>query len=380
MKKDKLNILLPYTFFCGISLSLALFYSTLREVKIFSIYIEIVVILVLFMCNCRVIGVSRENKRSMNIYMLLFVFRIFLLFYQSTYGNLPMGGNDWPVFHQNAINIMDNAQSLFQIFVPSKTMENRGDFFERIVALLYHFLGVRTQYVYFFSYIMSEIVFRYIYKLSYYISENTKIAVTASIIFYIWPMEMIFSVAYLREMTIQCVFCISLYFFAKYIYTRGYHYLFGAFILAYICAGMHSGMIAVLIAYMAVFFFYKPSTGRLQITVGRIIVFLAMFILIYNMGILDSVTGRFNNINNASDVMNKLDSVEGTTDYITAPNSTLGMIMQTPLRLFYFIVAPLPWHIRNIGTAIAFVLDGVFQMYAVYLIIKNLKEVKYFNS
>ena len=70
-------------------------------------------------------------------------------------------------------------------------------------------------------------------------------------------------------------------------------------------------------------------------------------------------------------------SVSGSTDYIGAANSSLELIIQLPIRLFYFVLAPLPWHVRSGGTLIAFFLDGIFRIWMVGRICANYRTLKH---
>lgn len=340
----------------------------------FSLIVEILIIFILFIFMSKLMSGASRNLLLM--FMAWTMVRLGLLYYQIRNGNLPMSGLDWGVFHNNAVNIMNNANSFFDLLNPPSTMINRGDYYERVVAVVYSLLGVKTTYMHIFSYIMSEITFILIYRIAYKITFDLRIASMAAMIFYIWPMEVIYSVAYLREMTVQCLFAVSLLFFISFLKENRIFSLIMAFFFAYLCAGMHSGMIAVFAGYVSIFFFFSPRTKEIKITPIRIALVVVVIVVVYGSGILGTVTTRFNGINSISDLNAKLDSVEGTTDYIGAAGSTWGAIFQTPMRLFYFLVAPLPWHVRSSGTLIAFVLDGILRLVLVYRVYKSYKQIR----
>lgn len=343
-----------------------------------SLVIEIGIITILLILNIRVI--SRASSNVVLIFIIWTVVRIALLFYQTQHGDLPMSGTDWGVFHSNAINIMNNANGFWDLLNPSTTLINRGDFYERIVAVVYTVLGVRTTYMYLFSYIMSEVTFLLIYRISLEVSWNYDISTMAAMIFYLWPMETIYSVAYLREMTIQCCFATSLLFFVRFLKRNRTWNIVLALLFAYFCAGMHSGMVAVFAGYIAVFFFYSPRTKEIKITYLRIVLVLCIIIFVYGSGILNSVTGRFNNISSIGDVNAKLDLVEANTDYIGVAESTWGAILQTPLRFFYYIVSPLFWQVRSTGTLSAFFLDGILRDVLIYRIYRNYTMIREYET
>lgn len=365
------NLSLGLLFLATFLIPLASVAASLRGVSTLVIYVELFIIFLLMIRNLKQMYTAQQRS----IYFILFIVRIALLMYQSTYGNLPMSGGDSGVFHENALNIIRySGGSILKILNPPFFMENRGDYFERMVALIYYFCGARTQYIYYVSYIASEMVFYYINKIARLISGDLYIAAKASLLFYIWPLEMIYSMDYLREMTMQCVFAISLYCFLLYLVENKTIQIVPAFVLAYLCVGIHSGMVGVLAAYAFVISFYNRVAEKMEFSAVKIIFVLSVVVVFMGSPLWNEVMGRFSQIDSASDIIQKTGITTGNTDYISAPSSSLGIVAQTPIRLFYFMVSPLIWQVRSFGTMIAMVLDGIPRLYLVYSVYKNWKD------
>lgn len=344
---------------------LAFFAASLRGVSNLVIYIEL---LIIFGFMIRNLG-QMYTAQTQVIYLLLFVIRIILLMYQSTYGNLPMAGGDSAVFHENALNIIENSNNnIVNILIPSSTMENRGDYFERMVALVYYLCGARTQYIYYVSYIASEIVFYYINKLTKLLGGDVYIAAKTSLLFYIWPLEIVYSMDYLREMTMQCIFILSLYNFLSYLLKGKAVSMVNAFFLAYVCVGIHSGMAGVLAAYGIALAFYNRKTQKIEFSGAKILLVLSMVVIFMVSPLWNDVMGRFRNIDSMASLANSAmsNNIISTTDYISSPSSSLGIVLQTPIRLFYFMVSPLIWQVRSAGTVIAMIFDGIPRLCLVY--------------
>lgn len=341
--------------------------------------VEVFLILFLFGRNiCKMSGKSLQL-----LFFLLFLFRTCLLIYQSTHGDLPMAGNDIWVFHSNATNIVENARSVIDVLLPSKVIGNTGDFFDRLVALIYYAFGRHTIYIYYWSFLASEVVCLFIYKCALLLSGNRLIATKSALLFYCWPMEIIYSVAYLREMTIQMAFAASLYAFLKY-FTQGKRSSFAvALACAAVCAGMHSGMVSILIAYLLVYSLYELRSKKLKFSIYKCVLFAVIMAVVMISPLWKVMTTRFAEFDSAASVMSYTGSVSGSTDYIGAANSSLELIVQLPIRLFYFVLAPLPWHVRSGETLIAFLLDGIFRIwmigriYANYRILKRTQGFRY---
>lgn len=360
-----------FTFFlfvivCSISL------AQLRDISVLSIGIEISIIFFLFLKILKI-----TPRKYAIIYLVLFFIHFILVVYQSTHGDLPMSGNDWSVFDSNAKVILDNANNFFQILSPPSTLANRGDYFERIVAIVYYFLGEQSFYIYYLSFIFSQIVFIYIYKLVFFITNIKKLSYISSIIFYLWPMEIIYSVSYLREMTIQCFFVISLYYFLKGIKQYNKNKIGIGLIISFFVSQMHSGMWGVFFGYIIVLICYVRSKKKIIITPLKIFLVVIFFTILLISPLWGEVAGRLakaEGINSLTSSGGSVLTSVGTTDYISAPSSSIGVVLQTPIRFILFLISPLPWQVRSLGTVLALLLDGIFRYYIMISIFKVLRN------
>ncbi len=356
------------------AVGLGILYTSLRDdVSLAAISVMLMLILSLVFINANKIRTMARDSKVLSWYILLFIFRLALLFYQSTRGDLPMSGSDWPVFHATALQIMADADHFWELLSPVAAHLQHSDLYDRIVAVIYTLAGPRSAYMYLFSYIMSELALLMIFQTAKLL-VNSKAAAWSALIFYFWPIEMVYSVAYLREMTIQCCFSISLYFFVKYLLTRNLLALILSFTFTYLCARMHSGMVAAFYAYISVFAFYNARKRKLSFTPFKIALVAILMLAALGSGMITSATGRFNQVDSAQDVIRARRAVVSNTDYISAPGSSAGILLQTPLRFFYFVVSPLPWQVKSSGTLIAFLLDGIARLCVIYLIVKSFRK------
>lgn len=366
---SKYDKLIAFCMYCSFALILGILGASFRNVSIFSVSFEFAIIILLCYLMVRCI-----SGKYIQIFFVLFIVHLILLFYQSTYGNLPMGGGDSAVFHTNATNILNNANNFFEILKPVR-LENPGDWYERLVAVIYHFLGCKTQYIYYLSFIASEIVFIYIYKIAKLITSDKLIAQKAALIFYILPMEIIYSVAYLREMTIQCVFVISLYHFLKGILQYKRKNFIICFLFAYISSQMHSGMWGVIFGYIIAIFLYDRRNDKIKFSFFKVSFIMFFFIIFISTPLWDNVSGRLSKVDNLSSLtLSNNQIVNANTTYISTPSSTFGVIIQTPVRYFYFLLSPLPWQLKSFPALIALFLDAIFRYYIIYNIYRTIKN------
>lgn len=350
--------------------------SLLRDVSAFALFLEFVMISFLMASNASLL----KRKRYITIYLFMAGVRFILVCYQSTYGNIPMAGSDTGVFHSFATNILYSAEHFFELLSPASSLANRGDFYERMVAVVYYVLGAKTQYIYFISFILAEIAFRYIYKSALIISDSEAIASKTALLFYIWPMEVIFSVSYLREMQIQAFTSISMYFLIKFVQGKGMNNIFVAMVFTFLAAGSHSGMVAVLVAYFIIFALYDHVTLKFKFNIWFVGLVSIVFMIFLSTTAWDVAASRFSKIDTLEDIATIRGAAISNTDYIGAPDSAYGVILQSPIRVILFLLSPLPWHINSLATLVALLLDGILRYWVLYRLIRMSASIDVFGQ
>lgn len=132
-------------------------------------------------------------------------------------------------------------------------------------------------------------------------------------------------------------------------------------------------MVGILAAYGFVIIFYNRRIQRMEFSSTKMFLVLVIVMGFMVSPLWNEVMGRFSQIDSMADLGNRVKSntVMANTDYISSPTSNIGIIAQTPIRLFYFMVSPLFWQVRSVGTIIAMILDGIPRVYLVYSVYKN---------
>lgn len=136
---------------------------------------------------------------------------------------------------------------------------------------------------------------------------------------------------------------------------------------------LHSGTIAYALAIVLIIAFAGNANREFKfrpITVFISLLGVSLFMAIYsNFG--DTFFGYMGGLNSVEDVVNK-SNVYATGDSaysvsLIEDSSLLGFIINSPIRVFYFIASPLPWAWRGITDIIAFVGSGFFYTISLYL-------------
>lgn len=317
-----------------------------------------------------------SSGKYQGIYILLLFAHVGALLYQMTGHALPMSGGDWGVFVRRANTMLANAERTLDIF---NVFSNKlsGDLYERLCAYIYYVFGYNQKYMYTVSFICGEIVYYNMFKISSLIEneEETGNAIIASIVFYATPIEIVYSVDFLREMLVQAFVIVACYSFFLYIKNKSITRLGVALILSIVASLIHSGYVGVLIAFVACFFLMDRKQDRLNVSLIRIIIVFIVVFAIYVSPIWSIIATRLSGVDSLADLADISSNQYaglGNTTYIGAPRSVLGVILQTPLRFFYYLVSPLPWQVRSMSTIIAMLLDSTFRWVVFYRIIKML--------
>ncbi len=332
-------------------------------------------IILLFYKNLKLFTI----KGYSTIYIVSFTITNLLLIYQSIYKDLPLGGRDYYLFHTQAETIINETSSLISIFTHGEYF----NFFSRVVAVIYYVFGVSLEQVYFFIFITSLITLRYIFKTTYILMNDYKKAQIVSIIWVLWPAEVIHSITFLREMPIQLLFIMSLYYFIGFIKSKKNYLLFFLAIALSIAATiLHSGMIGVVISYLFVATVFNSNKGiNIVNSPLKIGVFLIFMMILINSPLGELMTTKYGNVDDVDGFIEKTSRVEGNTAYVNStPENTLDIILETPYRIIMFAMAPFPWQIYDVSTLMAWLLDGVLRIFIVWKLFEFFKKFKPAND
>lgn len=299
------------------------------------------------------------------IYTLAFGVKWLLVLYQSVYKNLPLGGSDWELYHYRAEQLNLLHESTWDILSSSSNL------FIRLVGAVYHWFGVYPVLIYFLVFATSLVTFRYIYLATLELTQSRRLSQTAALLFMVWPIEVIHSVTFLREMPIQMLVAISFYYFALFADSLRINSLIIAVLFAGLSAMMHSGMIVVMFVYLFVGVSASSRRGVDALNPLRLIVFALLVVLLLTSPVITSMTEKFDGVS-ADDLLAERHNT-GRTSYVTgAPSSLVQLIIWTPYRVTMYALSPLPWQVASADSLLAWLLDGLLRIWLVYHLVEYL--------
>lgn len=174
----------------------------------------------------------------------------------------------------------------------------------------------------------------------------------------------------LRETLIMFLATCSLAAFVRYIADGNLFLLLVAVLTAIAASAVHSGAMAVLLGETVTLILYdrqmrgmKITPKSIALTAAAVVGFLIMFSLLH-----DVLFAKFGNVDSAEDIINTAEKYNaGGSAYqagFRISNPTLNLIINSPIRMFYFIASPLPWNWRGLSDIIAFCFSSSVFLYA----------------
>lgn len=325
---------------------------------------------------CRSIK-NKENPEEERVVkkMILssFFIRIAILFWDVYARNiyiLPNSEGDAEWYHINAVRYA------FGIF-SDKVDYNRYSFY---VGRLYRIIGVQkltVQFLHIFFAICSIVL---IYKILQMFNVDSQIRKTAMAIVCFLPNLMMITTFFLQESVISFLIILSFYLYSKWWFSNKFSYIVLSVAASLTASVLHMGGIVVAVGVISLAFVVSWKDHRLKLSPFRIILMIALVLV----GILilsqsgGTFGGKLRGGLSAESITYERDVREGGgSGYavgISGLPASLDLIVNTPIRMLYFVFSPLPWTWRGLSDIIAFFGSAIFYIYTVLLVIKAIKS------
>lgn len=315
------------------------------------------------------------SRAKLPKYIFLFILfsyfvRLFLMFFD-LYGReifiLPNSGKDSEMYHATAINGLITGDYL------------NGGLYSRIIAMIYSLFGEERILSQFFNVLFSMNTILLTYKLMGFMNIKIKIKNMAIAIMAFMPNYAIMSSILLKESLIIFLNVLSIYYFLKWINRDNKKSLIISYLIVLFSSALHSGAIALFITYSVFLIIYDKRKNKVRIT-KKSFIYVAFFTIIFvflygNYGSI--LFGKFTDVESLGDIAGVAESrVSGGAAYsigLHSGNALIDLIINFPIRSFYFILSPLPWEWRGLNDVIAFLFSAVFYGYSYYCAFKTLK-------
>ncbi|MDT2757486.1 hypothetical protein P7G51_08865 [Enterococcus asini] len=202
-------------------------------------------------------------------------------------------------------------------------------------------------------------------------SEEFKISF---LILLFYPQLISESIQIHRELLIIYLLSFSLFFFVKWWKTSKYVYIFLSMIPVVLAGILHGGSIFLAVGIALSIILYSSSRLEAKITVKTFsYLILLLFIGIFVMSRVDF--DKFNNLDVTTLALERGNSTgiggSGYTAGISIGNPILSAIVNTPIKMFYFLFSPLPHNWRGIMDVISFLMSSLLYLIPFFVVLKD---------
>jgi len=299
--------------------------------------------------------------------------------------NLPDSGNDTVVYeltgweYATAWNTGLEANFTFAHGAPLV--------YSKIIGVIYFISGRVPLLVQFVNVVLGVFIVYYVYKIIIEFGATKRSAQIGSVITALFPTLCLYSTITLRETFISFFTIVSVFYFFKWLNSGTVSKLILAAAFLLLSSALFGAMIVVGVVYAIFFIFYEVKTKKWRLlskqsVLGIFIVTLVIMIIIFNPFLMDKLPGDLRLIFSPDYMSWKVTTVAtGGAAYLVGftPNSILDIIIQSPVRMMYFLFAPFPWMISSPGQILGLI-DALLYLVLVFYSVKGLKYLKKYNN
>lgn len=311
------------------------------------------------------------NKKYAMVILGGFFFRLCLMIWDLKFSSvyvLPNSGLDTYTFALGA-----RSGYLYGTF-------GRSGFYGKFIALWYHLFGVQRPIAQYMNVLLSiSIIYLTLKILDYLgVNESSKKVIAALLCFL--PNFAITNSILLRETIIIYLITVSVYFFFRYLNENRVSLLLLSIIACCLGALFHSGAIAILLGEAVVYVIYDKRNKMIRINQNSIlsIAFVIIAYIVIQTLFGNVLFSKFGGIDSADDIVMVSERYNSGGSAYDAGfkfnNSIVSLIVNTPIRMFYFVASPLPWKWRGISDVMAFLFSSLVFIYVYYYAYKELKR------
>ena len=296
-----------------------------------------------------------------------YLLRLLLLFWD-TFGRgiyvLPNLAADAEMFYRNALIVAAGGET------------NRG-FFCYFLGFIFKYLGTSRLYAQFLLTLFSMVALHFGDKTMRLCLVDDKTRSQLMRVLCILPNFAILSVGLISESIVTMFVAISLFFFTCWIIKGKDYWLIWASGCIFLAMRFHSGVVAVLVAYIFARLVYNKRRESISFSLFNI---LPTFILLIGVVFIinqygDMFLGKFANVDSLADLAST-SALGGSSyaQYVGNSNNPLNMVIYTVPRIVFFLFSPMPFQWRGIADIIAFFFSSLFYIVVSWRTIRYLRR------
>ncbi len=303
---------------------------------------------------------DKEWKKLNGILFLSFILRIILLLWDVYCRNiwvLPNAEGDAMGYHGMAISYaFGGRQNLFALTD-----------YSFYVGQIYKAIGVQRTFAQFINICFSMAAISYMYKSALLVNISEKYRNLLVVLLCFLPNFILIDSILLQEAAITFFISMSIYHYTKWWKENKALDFILAMIFSVIGAFLHVGGLVCAVGFAVTCIFVNNQKRAFKITAGNFLLALAMFV---SALLVISIAGNILFRKIGGDISAEaITSKVGVTDRISDADYNIGvqglspgadLVVNSPLRMLYFVCAPVPWMWRGIPDLVAFWGSAIF--------------------
>ena len=257
---------------------------------------------------------------------------------------------------------------------------SRGGAYARLIGFVYSFFGVQRPIAQFVNLLLGMSMITLVLRTTDYLVMGTEAKRSAAKLLCFLPNFAIMNVVLLRETPIAFLLTVSVALCLRWCVNGNWTWFACSVLTVMFAATMHSGALAVALGEAVFAVLYDRDAETLTFepgTVARALVVGVITIALFSY-FGDSIRGKLNTTE-VGVVVERTETVYGGSGYtvgIHTDNSTLDFVVNTPLRMLYFVASPMPWRWRGLTDVIAFFFSALFYIVTYWLALDVLRQSK----
>lgn len=300
----------------------------------------------------------------------------FVIMFWNIYGRdiflLPGVGSDTEYFYQAAVLVSKNLDLLKTAIY--------GEYYTKYLGILYSFTGPSYLLGSYFNFIYGLFAIRIINEVLKGITVTESVYKKGIFIFAAAPTNMIICSSLRRESLMLLFVALSIRGIYKWTKTGNIKQAVLAFVFLLLASILHAGIIGLALGYIFIILFFNPKKKSYSFnikTIGSaILITMVSVFVIFEYSSLFFSKLMFDD----EDILySRMSRIKGGSAYLTSVTITnpRDAILYSPIKIFYFLLSPMPWDWRGASDVIAFALDSTIYFYLIFEIIKNYRKSDY---
>ena len=319
---------------------------------------------------------SNKDAKFRNLILLAFLLRMGLALFHAYVKPLPDSGADAVMFERLGWQVAEawlmgaEAPSLYGAFI-----------YANWIGVLYFLFGRIPLVAQFTNVLLGTFTVYFTWKLALLITNSRRVALISALIIALFPTLNLYSAITMRESFIVFFTVISVYCFFLWLKMGRLIQMFGAVVLLLLASALHGGMVFIGIVYVFFFSFYHPKKKRwVAFSLNSLIAVLLVVFSLVTFG--DLVTNKLPQDMSmlfSADFLGERTQIAARdrAAYLTgfAPTSPLSMLLQTPLRILYFLYTPFVWMVSAAVDIVGF-FDALLYIFLSIYAFKGLASLR----